>query len=189
MSRGTVAFDRLATTIVAVALLVAGVGAIVWWLDVAAALGSSLDLSGVRSTIGQSWWPWAAGVVGALLVLLGLRWMLAHLPDRGVGTLRLPGSSAEGRLSAESSPVANAAAELLEGVPGVRSSSGRVLRERGELVAHLGATIEVDADLRTIAAAADEVARDLAMVLGREDLHCQVQLKVATRSRSLPRVS
>ena len=39
------------------------------------------------------------------------------------------------------------------------------LRQRGQLVAHLSATIEAGADLRTIASAADQVAADLARVL------------------------
>ena len=70
----------------------------------------------------------------------------------------------------------------------MRSASGRVLRERGQFVARLGATIEAEADLQTITSAADQVAADLAKVLERDDLHWQVQFKVATRSRSLPRV-
>ena len=63
-----------------------------------------------------------------------------------------------------------------------------MLRERGQLVARLRATIEAEADLQAITSAADQVAADLAQVLERDDLHLQVQLKVATRSRSLPRV-
>ena len=188
MSRSMVATDRFVAFVVAVALIAAGVFAVLWWRGVFPEAPPSLHLTGVRGTLDQPWWPWVAGLVGALAVLLGLRWMLGHIPDRGVGLLKLPGSNSEGRLSAEAGSVAKAAAEALESVPGIRSSSGRVLRERGQVVAHLSATIAVTTDLMEVAAAADQVAQDLASVLGRADLRCQVQLKVASRGRSQARV-
>jgi hypothetical protein len=61
-------------------------------------------------------------------------------------------------------------------------------RERGQVVARLTATIEREADLALIARAADQVSADLAAVLERGDLHCRVQVNVAARHRSLPRV-
>jgi len=170
MSRSMVAVDRFVALVMGIALIAAGVFAVLWWRG-AFPEAPSLDLAGVRGTLDQPWWPWVAGLVGALGVVLGLRWMLGHLPDRGVGLLKLPGSSSQGRLSADAGSVATAAADVLEGVPGIRSSSGRVLRERGQ-----------------VAAAADQVASDLASVLGRDDLCCQVQLKVGKRGRSQPRV-
>lgn len=188
MSRSMVAVDRFVALVMGVALIAAGVFAVLWWRGAFPEVAPSLDLAGVRGTLDQPWWPWVAGLVGALGVVLGLRWMLGHIPDRGVGLLKLPGSSSQGRLSADAGSVATAAADVLEGVPGIRSCSGRVLRERGQIVAHLGATIEPNADLTEVAAAADQVARDLASVLGRDDLRCLVQLKVGKRGRSQPRV-
>ena len=52
----------------------------------------------------------------------------------------------------------------------------------------LTATIDPHADLHLIAAAADHVAADLARVLQRDDLHCQVNLKVARRAHTASRV-
>ena len=188
MSRVTVAFDRVVT--LALAVLVIGVGAagIAWWLDLVSWLPARMDLSWARDTVGQSWWPWVAGVAGLVAVLVGLRWLIGHLPDRAVDDLTLSGSDPGGRFRAAANPVARAAAQMLAGAPGVRSASGKVLRERGRLVARLTATIETRADLTAIAAAADQVAADLGAVLGRDDLYCQIKLKTATRARAEPRV-
>ena len=188
MSRAVIAFDQFASFLVGILLVAAGAFALVWWLDLFSWLPPALNTSPVTDTTSQAWWPWVAGLVGAVLALLGLRWLAGHLPNSGVGELTLPGSDTQGKLRAAAAPMAKAAAEVLEAAPGVRSASGRMLRERGQLVARLGAAIEVEADLRAITSVVDQVAADLARVLERDDLHLQVQLKVATRSRSLPRV-
>ena len=189
MSRGVIALDRVASLLVGIVAITAGALAVVWWLDLLSWLPRSLHTTSVTDTTSQSWWPWAAGLAGLALVLMGLRWLAAHIPNNRVGDLSLTGSGAQGKLRAAAAPAAKAAAEVLARTPGVRSATGRVLRERGQLVARLGATIEVDADLQAITSAADQVTVDLARVLGRDDLHCQVRLKVAARSRPLPRVS
>jgi len=188
MSRGVIAVDRFVAFVVGILVIAAGAFALAWWLDLFSWLPRSLNTSAVTDTTSQPWWPWVAGLLGAVLVLAGLRWLAGHLPHSRVGELTLPGSGTEGKLRAAATPVAKAAADVLERTPGVRSASGRVLRERGQLIARLGATIEAEADLGAIASAADQVAADLARVLERDDLHCQVQLKVAARSRSLRRV-
>ncbi|RYV50844.1 hypothetical protein [Pengzhenrongella frigida] len=188
MSRATIAADRVATFVVAVILIGVGVTAIAWWLDLFTWMPARLDLTAALDLVYQSWWPWAAGVAGLVAVLVGLRWLIAHVPDRGVGDLKLAGSGPGGKLRAAASPVAEAAAQVLAGAPGVRSASGKVLHERGQLVARLTGTIETGADLHAIAQAADKVAAELGAVLGRNDLLCQVQLKTATRTRVQPRV-
>lgn len=189
MSRAAIALDRAAALVVAVILIAVGAGAIVWWLDLLTWLPAALDTSVVRDGTHQPWWPWAAGGAGLIAVVAGLRWMIAHLPDRGVGDLMLTGSGPDGALRAASGPVAHAAAQALAAAPGVRSATGRVLRERGQLVARLTGTVEASADLRIIAAAADQVAADLRAVLGRDDLYCQVRLTVGRRAHALPRVT
>lgn len=177
MSRGTLAVDRLATVLLALICMVSGVLGFLWWrgtFDVT----RRADMTGVRTVLEQPWWPWVALLAGLLLIVLGLRWLLGHLPRRGVDEINLDGSGQRGRLRAAAKPVAEAAAEALAAAPGVRSSRGSVIRERGQVVARLTCTVDPGADLSAVAAAADRVAADLAGVLGRDDLHCQVQLKV-----------
>lgn len=189
MSRSTIALDRAALLVVAIIFIAAGAGAIAWWLDLFTWLPASLDLVPVQDVTAQGGWPWAIGVAGVIAVVAGLRWLIAHLPNRGTGDMTLPRSGPTGKLRAAPNSVAQAAGHALAAAPGVRSATGKVVRERGQLVAHLKATIEAGADLRAVAAAADQVAADLGAVLGRDDLHCQVDLKVATRTRALPRTT
>ena len=188
MSRATVAVDRVVGALVALVLIGAGLFGIAWWSGRFPSLPPRLDLSVLTSWSTQAWWPWALAVAGVLAILLGLRWLLAHLPDRGVSHLSLTGSGSDGRLIVDAGTVAAAAAQALERAPGVRSSRGNIRRDRGQLVAVLRATIEREADLQVIAAAADQASAHLQQALQRDDLHCRVQLRTAARDRSLPRV-
>ncbi len=63
-------------------------------------------------------------------------------------------------------------------VQGACGACGRIVRDRGQLVARLSATIERDADLGLLAHKADAVSTDLEHALGRQDLHCSVELRV-----------
>ncbi len=188
MSRTTVALDRIATILVALLLIAAGAAGIWWWTD-RSPLGSTVRTAGTTDLVGQAWWPWASAAVGALLVLLGLRWILAHLRRQNVSTLHLRGSGSGGRLDVAASKVAGAAADALSDTLGVRSARGVVVRDRGQLVARLSAVIEPEADLAHVAERADLVSAQLAQALERDDLRCSVQLRVATFARRLPRTS
>lgn len=188
MSRAVVALDRVATLVGALALIAAGVAGIVWWRG-DLGLSGPLDAGAAADLTTQPWWPWVLGLLGAALVLLGLRWLAGHVLTRGVGEVRLPGTGRAGRLTAQVTPVAQAAAEVLADTHGVRSARGTIHRDRGQLVARLRATIEPEADLAVVVASADRVAADLKTVLGREDLHCLVTLNVARSGGRLARVS
>ena len=187
MSRLTFAVDRVVTFVVALLLLALGAGALWTWSGRGPVTGT-LRTGSATDLIGQSWWPWASAVVGVLLVLLGLRWIAAHLNRQNVGRLHLRGSGSGGRLDVTASKVAGAAADAFSDTLGVRSARGVVVRDRGQMVARLTATIEPEADLALLARQADLVSAQLAQVLERDDLRCSVQLKVASLSRSLPRV-
>jgi hypothetical protein len=188
VSRLTIAVDRLVAFVLALVLLAAGVAGIAWGTRRVSGFAGSIDLGAVVDATDQTWWPWATGVVGAVLVLLGLRWLVAHLPRRGTGPLKLTGTGPAGRLLADGNSVADAAAEALHGASGVRSASGRVIRERGRVVARLKATIDADADLTAVSEAADQVSAELRQVLGRGDLDCRVELRLARRDRPRARV-
>ena len=188
MSRATLAVDRVAALIVGLGLVGAGATLLSWWRG-DLGLSGALDLSAVVKQTTQPWWPWGVALAGLVLVLLGVRWLVAHIPARGVAKIRLPDTGPQGRLSAEVRSVAQVAAQVLATTQGVRSARGTIQRDRGQIVARLTATIEPHADLHTITAAADAVAADLKSVLQRQDLHCQVNLRVAHRRRDLPRVT
>lgn len=188
ISRFTLAVDRVATLVLALLLLAAGaLGA--WWWTGRSSLPGTLRSGSAEDLIAQAWWPVASAVVGVILVLLGLRWIAAHLNRQKVSNLRLRGSGPKGRLDVVGTKVAGAAADAFSDTLGVRSARGVVVRDRGQLVARISAVIEPEADLALLARQADTVSAQLAQALERDDLRCSVNLRVAGRPRRLPRVS
>jgi hypothetical protein len=192
MRRTVLGLDRVLAVLLGVVLLVTGLGAAAWyggWLRrLWPQFPRQLSTQYAADLIGTSWWPWASGAAGAVAVLLGLWWLIAHLPRRAVSFLALPGSSRAGRLRLDPSGPAATAADVLADNPGVRTANGKVIRDRGELVVALTATIDPRADLSDVIEAADSVAADLRTVLGRDDVHARINLSVARRARTLPRV-
>lgn len=188
MSRATLALDRIMTALVGLVLVAIGVLGILWWSGRLGSVPKQVDLTGIHWWARQQWWPWALGVGGVVLALLGLRWLFAHLPLGGVGHLSLPGSTPQGKLTVAAGPVMDAAADSLAQTPGVRSARGRIDHDRGRLVARLDTTIERSADLHAVAAAADTVTSQLQAALERQDLAGLVQLRTSGRSRPAPRV-
>lgn len=188
MTRGTLAVDRIMTALAGLVLAALGVLCILWSADRLGSAPRQVDLSAGRGWSQQQWWPWALGAVGVVLILVGLRWLLSHLPRPGVGHMSLTGSGREGRLLVAAGTVIDAAASSLAGTPGVRSAHGRIDHDRGQLVVRLDATIERGADLQTVAAAADVITAKLHSALERDDLTARVQLRTAGRNRPMPRV-
>lgn len=193
MSRGVMGWDRVAAFVLGLLLLAAGLAVVGWWTgyldDVWSAAPDALDTSAAADLAGETWWPWALGVAGALLVLLGLWWLLSHIPRRGTGPLRLQGSGSGGELSIDGGQATQAAAEALAQTPGVRAASGTFARDRGELVAGLRVTIDPTADLDEVASAVEVASADLHRVLGRDDVRCRAQVSVAANARPGGRVS
>ncbi|RYB94563.1 hypothetical protein EUA93_09545 [Nocardioides oleivorans] len=189
-TRKTLLIDRTATLVLALALVAGGLTAIWWWSGATIAgrqLPGTTDTADVAAIVDTPWFSWVAALVGILLAAIGVRWIAAHLTSARVRHLTLRGSDATGRLDVAGSKVAGAAADALAHTVGVRSAKGSVVRDRGQLVAHLDAVIEPEADLALLARRADEVSAQLAGALERDDLHCSVQLRVAGLGRALPR--
>ena len=188
MTRTTAGVDRIATVVVAVVLAAAGLLALEWrfgWLLDLPARSSTTEVVDLAA---RSWWPWALGAAGAVLVLAGLRWLAAHVSTSGVSHLNLPGTGSGGRLRVSVKAAASTAADVLADNPSVRSARGRANRDRGQLVVELRATLTPDADLHELAAVCDEVAADLARVLERADLFCRFHLNVTTSGAATSRV-
>lgn len=184
MTRLTRTIDRIATFAVALVLIAAGVLAVVWALDRWLDLPRRTDTADITTVLTSSWWPWACGFGGLFLILIGLRWVFAHLPSGNVGQLNLPGTGDGGRLRFNAKSAASTAAAVMAELPSVRSARGKVRRDRGQLVVALDATVDPEADLLEVAAGADRVVADLAAVMGRRDLYGRVRIKVSTSRHS-----
>jgi hypothetical protein len=192
MRRSVLALDRIVAVLFGLILFVAGVAAAGWYNGglrrLWTAFPKKLSTAGASDVLNTWWWPWAAAGVGALAVVLGLWWLIAHLPRRRVGMLVLPGSGKPGRLLVDPCGPASTAAEVLADTPGIRSAHSKVLRDRGELIIALTGTIDPRADLADVIAATDAVATELQAVLGRDDARARIRLSVARRAQIQPRV-
>ncbi|MGW6278515.1 hypothetical protein [Kribbella sp. NPDC055071] len=186
MRRGIIVVDRFVGTVVALALITAGGLALGWWYDVLPDAPGRVTLTGPADPAEAEWWPWATGAGGVLLLALGLWWLTKHLPRRVGGRFKLAGADRSGQLTADANSAASAAAAALTNCPAVRDASGRVVADRGELVAELRCTIEPSADLGTVYAAATRVAADLHHVIGLPDLRHRIHLRVARTDKTAP---
>ena len=181
MTGTTTTMDRIATFVVALALIAVGLLAIVWRLG-GLPVPDMMDTSSATQLMGQGWWPLALAALGIALALIGLRWLFAHLATSGVREVSLPGSGKSGHLTVDVKAAAGAAADALADTQGVRQVSGKAVRQRGQLVVDLNATVDADAELTDIANSADRVSSELATVLGRSDIYCRVRVGVSSRS-------
>lgn len=189
MTRMLAAVDRMATLIMGVVLVAAALLVLSWRFEWWPHLNHASDTSSLTTTFDRDWWPWAVAGAGVVLIVVGLRWLVAHLLPRAVGELALPSSGIEGRSRFSSKAVATTAAEVLSEIPGVHGARGTARHDRGQLVIDLRVVIDPTADLSALAAAADQVTSDLSRVTARPDLYGRVHLVTSGKAPSRkPRV-
>ena len=182
MSRAVIVIDRIAILLVGLVLLAGGVYALGWWYGDVVDLPERLQSTTVESITEQRWWPLALGLSGIVLVIVGLRWLGAHIPNRATPTLRMSGSDSTGKLTVSSQAVADAAASEFKQTVGVDSVRARLIRDRGQTVLTMRGMISADADLSVVGRAADSLSSNVIQVTGRDDLRCRIQLGVRRKS-------
>lgn len=177
MNRAAAGAERIAVLLVGLALLVLGAGAAAWERDWIPDAVDRVDASALLGRTDEQWWPWVVGLLGLLLVVLGLRWLLAHARRRSLGRLKLPGTGRGGALEADSGALLDAASAALAEAPGVTARGGRIWRDQREVVVELRAGIDPGADLNEVADAADRAASVLSASLGPQaPARCRVLL-------------
>src|SRR5690349_7475360 len=122
MRSSTLIIDRLALLLTGIVLTATGVVLAGWragWLAAAwPATPDRITTAPGSAMTAQPWWPWACAAAGLPAVLLGVWWLLAHLPRRAVNALLLPGSGREGRLLILPAGAAETAASVFAEAPG-----------------------------------------------------------------------
>ncbi len=147
-TRRTRSIDRLATIVVGLALVAAALLAWDWRLDLTGWFQQTLRTDGADTVLDSSWWPWAWAVVGVALGVVGLLWLLAHLPRPTRGTSRIDGSDATGRLEVDVASLARTLADRwaeLAPVTGVRGRTAPDAHDLVELIGHVDVEAEADA--------------------------------------------
>ena len=192
MKRATASLDRTSTAVVGLALIALGGGAIAWQRGKFPGR-ERIDAAFVDTTVDAGWWPWALGAAAIDLVLLGLWWLLAHLPRRSVGTVAFastPDSDVDGRLSVDLTTAAKSAAKSLADHPGVVSASGRSVSDRGERVVEISATLDpAVTSLDAVSAAAAQTRNDIVTSLDGTPAAVRILLQCGKSRKQSARVS
>ncbi|MEO6880502.1 MAG: alkaline shock response membrane anchor protein AmaP [Mycobacteriaceae bacterium] len=180
MSRRLAGLDRVVVAVVGLVLVAVGVLAVLWQRDLVSWLQPRITTRPLGDATTTAWWAWAVGAVGAVLMVVALRWLFAHLFRARVGSAILAGSDRTGRLSVELGAVAAAAAKQLDAEPGVSGTKSAVRSERGCRTIVLTVTAESDADVPHVISAVERVHDELATALPDPSIAVRVQLHINT---------
>ena len=192
MKRATASVDRTSTAVVGLALIALGGGAVAWERGKFSGR-ERLDAAFVDTAIDAGWWPWALGAAAIVLVLLGLWWLLAHLPRRSVGTVAFASSAdadVDGRLSVDLGTAARSAAKSLAAHDGVVSATGRSVSDRGQRVVEITATLDPTVtSLDKVAGAAAQTRDDVVTSLDGTPAAVRILLQCGKSRKQAGRVS
>ena len=176
-TRGT---DRAVTVLLGLVLIALAALLWEWRLDLTGLLDPEGEITGVGPAVGSEWWPWVAAALGLVLGVLGLLWLLAHLPRPTRGTTRLSASDATGRLEADHASLATSLAERWSSLAPVTGTRGRTSPDAPDVVLLTG-HVELEADPADILDAAAQVEREV--VEAFPDLDVRVRFLLEGPSR------
>lgn len=162
MTRRAVAFDRFATFLVGALLLAIGC-CVVAWQQGAFGADAVVRLM-IADDVESAWWPWALGLGGSALIVLGVRWIATHRWPPKVSRIALP--SEQQGLTADATSVADAAGSALEEQAGVVKARGAATLDRGTPTVTLTVTVPARRGLRIGTTAADRTAETVGVMLG-----------------------
>ncbi|CCQ14018.1 putative uncharacterized protein [Rhodococcus sp. AW25M09] len=192
MKRATASVDRTSTAVVGLALIALGGGAIAWERGKFPGR-ERIDAAFVDTALDAGWWPWALAAAAIVLVLLGLRWLLAHLPRRSIGIVAFASTAdatVDGRLSVDLTTAARSAAKSLAAHDGVVSATGRSVSDRGQRVVEITATLDpAVTSLDTISTAAAQTRDDIVTSLDGTPAAVRILLQCGTSRKQSARVS
>ena len=192
MKRATASVDRTSTALVGLALIALGGGAIAWERGELPGR-ERLDAAFVDTAVDAGWWPWALGAAAIVLVLLGLWWLLAHLPRRSVGTVAFASTAdadVDGRLSVDLGTAARSAAKSLATHEGVVSATGRSVSDRGQRVVEINPALDpAVTSLDKVAGAAAQMRNDIVTSLDGTPAAVRILLQCGKSRTQAVRVS
>lgn len=182
MNRRTAVTDRVVVLLVGLALAAAGLLVLDWQTGTVLDLRERLSTTGLQDVLASAWWPWVSAIAGVVLGLLGLAWLLAHVPGRGPARARLSGSDQSGRLEVDLRAVGSSVADRLEGLGPLTSAHGGTARVSGRDVLQVKARVEPGADPAAVAQAVRQCAAEVDEAFAGE-VALRVLLDAPRRSR------
>lgn len=161
-TRRTRGADRTASVVVGAGLLALGAAAWDWRLGLTGLVpDTALDASSLESVTGSAWWPWAFAGAGILLGVLGIVWLLAHVPRLTSSTSRLSTSAATGRLEVDHGSLGSTLADRWSSLAPVTGARARTMPEASDVIVLTG-HVEVEADPADLVAGTAQVEREVA---------------------------
>lgn len=100
MSRLLAGLDRFFVGLIGLLLIGVGVLAVVWERALVSWLQPRITDGPVANATSTTWWPWAVGAGGVVLMIIAFRWLFSHLSRTMVGSTVLAESDRTGRLRA-----------------------------------------------------------------------------------------
>lgn len=158
--------DRAATLVAGLALAGLGAAAVLWPTHLLRTAPEHISTGRVAHAATSTWWPWELAGAGTLLVVIGLVWLIAHVPVRKTQVLRVPGTTDPEFITVNLDGVASAAAEALERDSNVQSAKGKAVADRRTSTVELTVTAAHPASLAEVISAVDATLADIARATG-----------------------
>jgi len=177
MTRTLHLWNRAAVAVAGLIIASLGVAMILWRAGVLAA-HASIDTASVMRVIDSEWWPWAAGVAGLVVVLLGIRWFIAYVPRPARSELALSQSDEQGDLSVSLAALASAIDDRIALAPGVARCTSHVRLDRGVRLIETRVHVDSGVHLRMLTEVVDDVARDVEAMLSGDAPAARVRVFV-----------
>ncbi|MDX1872464.1 hypothetical protein SBI67_10055 [Mycolicibacterium sp. 120266] len=171
--------DRAATLVAGLALAAIGALAVLWPTHAVRRIPDEISTGPLVRVTTSTWWPWGLAGAGVLLVLIGLVWLVSHVPSRKAPVLRVPGTADLGVITVNLDGVASAAASALEREPDVQSAKGKAVTDRGIATVELTVTVAHPAGLSGVITAVNATSADIARATGTSALAARTVLQVA----------
>ncbi|MDR3663148.1 MAG: hypothetical protein P4L86_22660 [Mycobacterium sp.] len=164
--RPTDLLDRAATLVAGIVVTAIGAAAVLWPTHLVRDAPERISTGPVVRATSSTWWPWALAGAGTLLVLIGLVWLISHVPIRKAPVLRVSGTTDPGFITVNLEGVASAAAVALEQESNVQAAKGRAVVDRGAPTVELTVTVAHPAGLAGVISAIDTTCAHIARATG-----------------------
>ncbi|MUL47092.1 hypothetical protein FZI85_03970 [Mycobacterium sp. CBMA293] len=164
--RPTDVVARAAALVAGLVLIAVGTAAVLWPTHVVLSATEHISTGPVVRHTTSTWWPWELAGAGTLLVLIGLVWLIAHVPIRKAQVLRVAGTTDPGFITVNLDGVASAAAAALGQDSNVQSAKGKAIAHGGTSTVELTVTVAHPAGLASVISAIDATLADVARATG-----------------------